>query len=340
MSMSLSIRWKRIVLLLTAAGLLSGCMTTPRYAHVQGASADGGNPLFEQVQYRYASLAGRRVPDCVAVLPLAISPDAADPLSLGAGADPGQGDGAAPHPYQRRFDAEAKRRLVRRMLYGFVSTHRPRDVELGRVDRVTGGFPVTNPSRYRLVGRQLGCGWLLTGRITAFDVDYLGIYSNIRIGAELRLIHAGTGRAIWSGSHLAQSRDGAVPLSPVDLAVGAVKAAGNLSPDQLEAVAADLARRLVRTMPLEPDNPFLLAARGRQRLRVATAALNLRVGPGTRFGVQRVLRGREEVSLLAPAAPGWYRVRTRDGVEGFVARRFLRPVADTTAGTARSNGAG
>ena len=340
MNMSPSIRWKRIVLLLMAAGLLSGCMTTPRYAHIQGQSAAGGNPLFEPVQYRYAPVAGQRIPNCIAILPLAIAPDAAGPLSLGSDPEPRQGDGQALRPYQRHFDAEAKRRLVRRMLYGFVSAHRPRDVELGRVDRVTGGFPVTNPSRYRLVGRQLGCDWLLTGRIIAFDVDYLGIYSNIRIGAELRLIHAGTGRTIWSGSHLAQSRDGAVPLSPVDLAVGAVKAAGNLSPDQLEAVAADLARRLVRTMPLEPDNPFLLAARGRQRLRVATAALNLRVGPGTRYGVQRVLRGREEVSLLEPAAPGWYRVRTRDGVEGFVARRFLRPVADATARALRSNGAG
>lgn len=343
----MSVKGIRAGLVGLAAFSLAGCLTTPRYSsEVAGEEARGG--VFSRVSYHLDEAAEFAQPDCLALLPLALSKDAAEPLSLdlsqperttapsfdlpgatalaakGASADPIQ-----PAPYQRHFDAKAKRRLVRQMLYGFISAHRPRDVELSRVDRVTGGFPVTNPARYRLVGRQLGCDWLLTGRITDFDVDYLGIYSNIRIGAELQLVQASTGKVLWRGRHLAQSRDGAVPLSPIDLAVAAVKAAGNLTPDQLEAVAADLARRLVRTMPLEADNPFLVAARRNRIYQVVARSLNLRQGPGIRYAVRRVLRGAERVSVLEAAKGGsWYRVQTRDGAVGYAAGRFLRPVIE------------
>ncbi len=339
-----------IVLLTLWATFLSGCMTVPKYSgdHAVGKEANGG--LFGQVAYHLDEAAELTQPDCLALLPLALSKDASESLSLDLSrsqhstpsfdlpgattleAKAASSDPVQAIPYRRHFDAEAKRRLMRQMLYGFISPHRPRDVELGRVDRVTGGFPVTNPARYRLVGRQLGCDWLLTGRITDFDVDYFGIYSNIRIGAELQLVRASTGKVLWSGRHLAQSRDGAVPLSPIDLAVGAMKAAGNLTPDQLEAVAANLARRLVRTMPLEADNPFLVAARRNRIYQVVARSLNLRQGPGTGYAVRRVLRGAERVSLLEAAKGGsWCRVQTRDGAVGYAARRFLRPVIDSAS---------
>lgn len=332
--------------LLAATMMLGGCLTTPHYIANAG-DGEIGDGLVAPVSYRLDEEAVYSQPQCVALLPLALTKDAEAPLSLdpiGGAAEspidlPGQGQREAREAgpaevYRRHFDAEAKRRLVRQMLYGFISTHRPRDVELGRVDRVTGGCPVTNPARYRLVAQELGCDWLLTGRITTFEVDYFGIYSNIRIGAELELVRASTGKVIWRGSHLAQSRDGAVPLSPVDLAVGAVKAAGNLSPDQLEAVAADLARRLVRTMPLEPDNPFLVAARRQRVYQVIARSLNLRQGPGTRYAVRRVLRGAERVSVLDTDQGGnWYRVQTSDGTVGYAARRFLRPVIESTSQT-------
>ncbi|RMG35315.1 MAG: hypothetical protein D6720_07390 [Gammaproteobacteria bacterium] len=340
----------RMASIATVSLVLSGCLTTPRYSADPNTGLDTGGAVFSRVNYHLDPTAELTQPKCLALLPLALSKEAAEPLSLDLmkpsakntedapieiPADDSTADDTKPQapdnptPYRHTFDASAKRRLVRETLYGFISAHSPRDLELARVDRVTGGFPVTNPARYRLVARELGCDWLLTGRITTFDVDYFGIYSNIRIGAELKLVQASTGRIIWRGSHTAQSREGAVPLSPIDLAVGAVKAADNLSPDQLEAVAADLARRLVRTMPLDPDNPFLVAARRSRFYQVVARALNLRQGPGTRYAVRRVLRGAEQVSILEATKGGaWCRVQTRDGTVGYAARRFLRPVIE------------
>ncbi len=351
----------------SAALLLGGCISTPQYSLFKEGDKARTAGVFEQVNYRIYPGPDFRPPECVAVLPLEVVPEASAELSfeylasaqaaknddepaLGVPdvVDDGDADNResdarkddAPRPYRMRFEAADKQRLVRNMLYGFISMHAPKDVELTLVDRVTGGKPVTDAAGLRRVARRVGCDWVLTGRITDFNVDFLGVYSNIRIGADLKLLRASTGKVVWSGRHVAQGRAGSVPLTPLDLAVGAVKAVSNLEPDQLERVAADLARRLVRTMPLEPDNPFLLAAsmashvasnleQGFDRLyRVVAKSLNLREGPGIHYKVRKVLRGSEEVSFIDHAKrPGWCRVRTRDGQIGYAAVRYLKPVA-------------
>lgn len=310
--------------LLAVASQLSGCMGSPQYTRYSDPKASSEARLNEPVEYRINAEVDETRLDCVAILPLAISDQAAGTIELPEPrvADKTPAD-EEPEAYQRRLDAVDKQRLVRRMLYGFVSPYPPRDVELARIDRVVGKPPYSGDVRRKL-GRRLGCDWLIQGTITQFDIDYLGLYSNIRIGVELSLVNAGSGQVLWSGRHLAQSRDGAVPLSPVGLAMSVVKAATNLEPDQLEGVAADLARRLVRTMPLEDSNVFLLAAKRRHIYEVVASRLNMRAGPGLHYDVRRVLVDNQHVAILDSPAQGWCKVRTPDGETGFVAVRYLR----------------
>ena len=265
---------------LLIATQLAGCIGSPRYARYSEAKGENTAGLNAPVEYRINVQAGDPYPDCVAILPLSVTEEAAGAvdLPLETTADDTSGeDDTRLQVYQRHLDAVDKQRLVRRMLYGFVNPYPPRDIELARVDRLVKQPPPYDRTIQKQLGRRLGCGFLLMGTITQFDTDYLGLYSNIHIGVELSLVEAGSGRVLWSGRHEAQSRDGGVPLSPIGLAVGAVKAAQNLEPDQLEGVASDLARRLVRTMPLEENNVFLMAARRRHLYEVVVKRLNLRM---------------------------------------------------------------
>lgn len=315
-----------LLVLSFVVGPLAGCVGSPRYARYS--EAEGATParLTDPVEYRIDTAAARRSPSCVAVLPLALAEGVDGVIELPrvdvrpSGADSED----QPEAYQRHLGPTEKQRLVRRMLYGFVSPHSPRDIELERIDRLIGHAPPLGTAARKNLGRRLNCDWLLTGTITRFELEYLGLYSNILIGLDLSLVHAGSGRVFWSGRHLAQSRNGAVPLSPLGVAVGAVMAARNLEPDQLEGVVADVARRLVRTMPLDADNVFLSAARHRQVYEVATTRLNLRSGPGVRYEVRRVLEDSQLVSMIDSPGQGWCKVRTPDGETGFVAVRYLR----------------
>ncbi|WP_231892876.1 SH3 domain-containing protein [endosymbiont of unidentified scaly snail isolate Monju] len=361
--------------MLSTAFVLGGCVNTPQYSLVKDGDEAQKAGMFDQVSYRIYLEPNFRTPECVAVLPLEVAPEASDAISFDylpsvdarkagevdhslefpqstvakVGQDGKAKKKAAPRAYRLRFEAADKQRLVRSMLYGFVSAHAPKDIELGLIDRATGGKPVSGARALRAVAKRVGCDWLLTGRITDFNVDFLGVYSSIRIGADLELVRASSGKRVWTGRHVAQGRAGSVPLTPIDLAVGALKAVSNLEPDQLEGVAADLARRLVRTMPLEANNPFLLASnmanaashvasdigQGLDRLyRVVAESLNLREGPGINYKVRKVLRGSEEVSFIDHAKrPGWCRVRTRDGQVGYAAVRYLKPVSPAGQGS-------
>ena len=325
---------------------LVGCVSTPHYARFSDAKGEETAGLNDPVEYKIDVRAGIHRPDCIAIMPLAVAKEAAEVVEL---PDPSinnaEQDGKAAAEakvYKRRLEAADKQRLVRRMLYGFVSPHQPRDIELERIDRLVRQDPPFSKDVNRQIGRALQCDWLLEGTITQFDIDYLGLYSNMKIGVELSLVRASTGQVLWSGRHLAQSRDGGVPLSPIGLAVGAVKAASNLEPDQLEGVAADLARRLVRTMPLEDDNMFFVAARREQHVderipkqleplyEVVARFLNLRSGPGLHYEVRQVLKDNQKVAVLDRPRKrhGWCKVRTPDGVEGFVDMRYLRQASN------------
>jgi hypothetical protein len=320
---------------------LVGCVSTPHYARFSDLKDGETAGLSDPVEYKIDARVGAHHPNCIAIMPLAVAKEAADPVELPEArvTDDEQGAEAEQSKiYKRHLDAADKQRLVRKMLYGFVSPHQPHDIELERIDRLVKQDPPFSASVNRDIARALHCDWLLEGTITQFDIDYLGLYSNMKIGVDLKLIRASTGQVLWSGRHLAQSRDGGVPLSPIGLAVGAVKAASNLEPDQLEGVAADLARRLVRTMPLEDDNMFFVAARRDQHIKeiiperleplyeVVARFLNLRSGPGTHYKVRQVLRDSQKVSVLDKPGKrrGWCKVRTPDGVVGFVDMRYLR----------------
>ncbi|QLQ19931.1 MAG: SH3 domain-containing protein [Exiguobacterium profundum] len=61
---------------------------------------------------------------------------------------------------------------------------------------------------------------------------------------------------------------------------------------------------------------------------VMAEAVNVRSGPSTGDGVAgRLVRG-DEVMLVGPEQDGWVQVRMEgDGIDGFVAARFLSPLA-------------
>jgi uncharacterized protein YgiM (DUF1202 family) len=63
------------------------------------------------------------------------------------------------------------------------------------------------------------------------------------------------------------------------------------------------------------------------KVEVTIGAANLRLGAGTEFAVVGVVTAAEEIALLETNLDGtWYKVRTADGVEGWVGSSVARLV--------------
>jgi len=219
----------RTALLAILSAALAGC-GTPVYVD-QGKGETVSDIWPNQVAFTLHDSFRRAPPRCVAVMPLDI-------------AAPGQPDHAV---------------AVRRVLFGHLAPQGRRGVALARIDHVIARLPGGERNDMRKVGEALNCDAILSGEVTQYGSDFLGLYSRVAVGAKLRMIRAATGEILWEGEHVASSHGGSVPLSPIGIAMGIVDAAANMSEEQRLRVTDDLARRLVSTIPddtfAELDDP-------------------------------------------------------------------------------------
>jgi len=63
---------------------------------------------------------------------------------------------------------------------------------------------------------------------------------------------------------------------------------------------------------------------GGETVIVKPTSLNVRTGPGTKYGIVLGIRGGDRLTVLE-RSEGWIRVRTASGKEGWVSKRFTRP---------------
>ncbi|MES9905566.1 MAG: hypothetical protein ABW168_23185, partial [Sedimenticola sp.] len=276
-----------------AALLLSGCMSQPTYKDFSG-QENFLPKAVEAVNYRINPDLTDTPLSCVSVMPLNLSDESQEvieftPFSLGDERETSQ------LAYDHKLNPADKRKLVRKLFQAHIASTPIKLISQHKVDTALAklGEKATDSA----LAKQVGCGWQLRGTITEFSVQRMGIYSALKVGAKMQLVRAADGFIIWEGSHLAASQEGAVPLSPIDLMVGAFRANQIVNADKMESVTSDLARRLVRTMPLDSKNVLVATARINHLFRVTSPGLNLRAGPGIKYSVTKVLKGSEQVAL-------------------------------------------
>lgn len=314
----------RKTIVMTSILVMAGCQSMPSYTSMESEQDDQFNT---SVAYNIDPALTHDGLNCLVIMPLMVGPDAFEPIEFDSllSDDVTNRDFAKIQDdeiYDYELDANDKQQLLRKMLYAHISPYKTRDIELSHVDRYA--FAGDLKPDYHKLSKKFSCDWFLRGQVNEFSVNYFGVYSNVVVAADLEIIRGRDQKVVWQGKHEARSDDGSVPLSPIDLAFGAVKAANNVNPEQVERVVGDLARRLTRTMPLEAGNSFLFAARRSQLMQVVASGLNLRSGPGRHFAVNKVLKNNEMVTVLKPTEKNpWLKVKASDGTEGYVSGRYL-----------------
>lgn len=215
-------------------------------------------PIVDAVVFENSPALEAEPPGCVAVLPF---------TDANAGVPP---------------DAETQAELesVRRAFHAHLAPRNRRVVALWRIDAVLAAMSVSRRDDRRALGAVLGCDSLLAGSVTSFGRVFLGLYSRVQVGANVRLIRARDGVVLWQGSHRASSHGGSVPISIPGIAFGVIDAAANMRDEQPQRVAEDLARRLVGTIPDTPA-PESVAP---ETLRALAALGALRAGMNVELG--------------------------------------------------------
>jgi len=175
-------------------------------------------------------------------------------------------------PFHDATDTPGLGQMVRQSLYGHLSHRRFRDVELTVVDQALtdpGGLPVDplTPVVLRNLGERLGCDAVVTGRVTELERLFMGVYSQLSVGADITVHDTHDGRRLWSDSHVARLHDGSLPLTPLGIPLSGVRSGWNLRDSQVIRAVDDLTRTLADRIP-EPDAPMAEASAVRFELQV------------------------------------------------------------------------
>ena len=102
---------------------------------------------------------------------------------------------------------------------------------------------------HKALAERTKCPALMEGQITEYGSTFLGLYSRVAVGVDLKMVRAADGAVLWEGHHTASSNGGSIPLDPVGVAMAVADAASNMRDEQILRVTDDLARRLVSTIP-------------------------------------------------------------------------------------------
>ncbi|MBP9021279.1 MAG: DUF799 family lipoprotein [Syntrophobacterales bacterium] len=145
-------------------------------------------------------------------------------------------------------------REVRKGFYNHFSSLPFKDVELYRVDRLLAKAGLTDTAEiYKITPQELGkileADAVVYGEISDFDKLFAGVYSQVSVGAEVRMYETKTGHFLWSGRHVARIHQGGIATTPVGIIATVIAAAMNMRDIQLLRACDDLFRDMVKTIP-------------------------------------------------------------------------------------------
>ena len=214
-----------------ALALLSSCAT--RYVAGNVDKPGSGDGIGDVVAFETAADFNAKPPLCLGVLPLTlVKPE------FGPADD------------------------VRKALHAHLAPSGIALVPLQKVDALTvkSGDEAQNLGA---VAKGSGCDTLLSGEVTERSSRFWGVYSEVRLGASLRMTRVSTGQVIWRGKHTAVVRGGGMPMDVISAIGGVVAAGANVREEQLTRTTHDVARRLVAAIPnlkYAPDRDLVATA--------------------------------------------------------------------------------
>jgi hypothetical protein len=144
--------------------------------------------------------------------------------------------------------------ILRRGFYNHFSSLPFADMELYRVDELLARAGLTDPDLIskttpQELGRILGVDAVVTGEISNFDKFFAVLYSQVAVGADVKMMDTKTGHFLWSGKHTVRKHEGGFSTHPVGIVAVVLVAALNVRDIQLLRANDDLFRDMVKTIP-------------------------------------------------------------------------------------------
>jgi len=142
--------------------------------------------------------------------------------------------------------------IVTNTFYNYFSILPYNDIELSKIrDIYKHKFFDLNTSKKELnnICNRLGSDGLIYGNVKNLGKLYLGVYSEVSVGAKLNFYDCNTKEIIWQFEKVSKKREGGISTTPWGIAINAIIAAYNLRKVQIYRAAEDLFRDIPNLIP-------------------------------------------------------------------------------------------
>ncbi len=221
-------------------------------------------------------------------------------------------------PFVNQSESAAAAPTVRRSFYNHFSAKNFEDVELTVVDAKLAAAGLADPATLettdpRKLGELLGVDGLVFGRIDSFDRIYAGVGALVTVGAEIRLVHAPSGRVVWKGKDSQSTQEGSIPTTIIGAIASAAEAAMNMRQIVILRTCDELFRAMVTAIPEptmvgrgQPPAIVSLLHDSAGRVRRTGDAIHVALTGDPEMTARATLRGLGKTVDLAETKPGVY----------------------------------
>ena len=144
---------------------------------------------------------------------------------------------------------------IRRGFYNHFSSLPFKDMELYQIDNLLRKAGLTDPeviskTPAQELGKILGVDAVVFGEISNFDKLFLVMYSQVSVGAEVKMYDTKTGNFLWSGKNVVRKHEGGISTNPIGIIATIIATSMNVRDIQLLRANDDLFREMVKTIPV------------------------------------------------------------------------------------------
>jgi hypothetical protein len=157
-------------------------------------------------------------------------------------------------PFMDKTGTDGMAKMVRDAFYCQLSVRRYRDIELHVVDRILEAHNLSDPDvLYNLpikeLGRILNSEAMVLGEITTYQKLFLGVYSQMAVGATISIWDTRSGQMVWSDRHIARFHEGGIPFSLFEIPFISFRSGYNLRERVIRRTVDELSRYLTGRIP-------------------------------------------------------------------------------------------
>jgi hypothetical protein len=111
-------------------------------------------------------------------------------------------------------------------------------------------FDLVHPGDREALVEAMGCDAYVDSTVAGPGRAYLVVWSQVRIGIEVKMVRARDGQLLWRARHVANRSEGGLPFTPIGVVVDGYSSA-RFSADReiVDSVVDDAVRRIVASLP-------------------------------------------------------------------------------------------